>query len=40
MGAIQGREYGERNATDPVALSKINDFTWLKDQWSLERSQQ
>jgi len=33
MGAIQGREYGEKNASDKEALSKINDFIWLKDRW-------
>jgi len=38
MGAISGKMYGEKNASNPEALSKINDFTWLQDQWSLEKS--
>jgi len=33
MGAIQGREYGEKNASNKEALAKINDFIWLKDRW-------
>jgi hypothetical protein len=39
-GAKAGKIYGEKNASDIEALAKINDFTWLKDQWSLEKSQQ
>jgi hypothetical protein len=39
MGAIQGKQYGEKNASNKEALSKINDFNWLQDQWSLEKSQ-
>jgi len=39
MGAIAGRLYGEKNASSPEALSKINDFTWLQDLWLAERSQ-
>lgn len=39
LGALAGRSYGEKNASDKEALSKINDFTWLQDQWSLEKSQ-
>ena len=39
-GALAGRAYGEKNASSKEALSKINDFTWLKDQWSLEKFQQ
>jgi hypothetical protein len=39
MGAIQGRNYGEKNASNKEALNKINDFNWLRDQWSLEKSQ-
>lgn len=35
-GALAGRDYGQKNASDKEALSKINDFNWLKDQWSLE----
>jgi len=39
IGAIQGKHYGQENASNKEALAKINDFTWLQDQWSLERSQ-
>ena len=39
-GALAGRAYGQENASNKEALSKINDFTWLQDRWSLERSQQ
>jgi len=39
-GAKAGKIYGEKNSSDMEALAKINDFTWLKDQWSLEKSQQ
>lgn len=36
-GALAGKEYGEKNASNPEALLKINDFTWLQDRWSLEK---
>jgi len=36
IGALAGREYGEKNASYPEALCKINDFNWLKDLWTLE----
>ena len=39
-GACAGRIYGEKNASNPEALSKINDFTWLQDQWQAEKFQQ
>jgi hypothetical protein len=39
VGALAGRAYGEKNASNKEALSKINDFTWLQDLWSLEKSQ-
>jgi hypothetical protein len=39
MGAIEGKVYGEKNASNPEALSKINDFTWLQDRWLKEKSQ-
>jgi len=39
MGAIQGRQYGEKNASNPEALAKINDFIWLQDLWQEEKSQ-
>lgn len=39
-GALAGRDYGQKNASDKEALLKLNDFTWLQDQWSLGRSLQ
>ena len=39
-GALAGREYGHKNASNKEALLKLNDITWLQDQWSLERSVQ
>ena len=39
IGALSGRQYGEKNASNKEALSKINDFNWLQDRWSLEKSQ-
>jgi hypothetical protein len=33
-GAIAGREYGKANRTDLEALKKINDFTWLEEQFN------
>jgi hypothetical protein len=33
-GALAGREYGFRYKDDPVALSKINDFEWLHEQFN------
>jgi hypothetical protein len=38
-GALAGRAYGEKNASDKEALSKINDFNWLQDLWLAEKSQ-
>ena len=38
-GALAGRAYGEKNASDKEALFKINDFNWLEDQWLVEKSQ-
>ena len=38
-GALAGRAYGEKNASDKEALSKINDFTWLEALWLAEKSQ-
>jgi hypothetical protein len=34
VGAILGREYGERNKNNPEALSKINNFEWLQEQFA------
>ena len=39
MGAITGRSYGEKNASNKEALAKINDFTWLEARWLEEKSQ-
>ena len=33
-GAIAGREYGEENKNNMEALSKINDFGWLEQQFN------
>ena len=38
-GALAGRAYGQKNAPDKEALSKINDFTWLEALWQAEKSQ-
>ena len=38
-GALAGRWYGEKNASNPEALSKINDFNWLEVRWLAEKSQ-
>jgi hypothetical protein len=38
-GALAGRAYGEKNASNKEALSKINDFSWLQDLWLMEKSQ-
>lgn len=32
-GALSGREYGIKYKSDLAALSKINDFAWLKNQY-------
>jgi hypothetical protein len=39
LGALSGKQYGEKNASNPEALSKINDFTWLEAWWLAEKSQ-
>jgi hypothetical protein len=36
-GAVAGRKYGEKNAGNIPALSKINDFKWLADQFESHR---
>jgi hypothetical protein len=38
-GALAGKAYGEKNASNKEALSKINDFTWLEALWLAEKSQ-
>ena len=39
LGALAGKSYGEINASNKEALSKINDFTWLEVLWLAEKSQ-
>jgi hypothetical protein len=39
LGAITGRSYGEKNASNKEALARINDFTWLEARWLAEKSQ-
>ena len=38
-GALAGQLYGQKNASNKEALSKINDFSWLGAQWLAEKSQ-
>lgn len=33
-GACAGRDYGTNNRGDTIALKKINDFDWLKEQFN------
>jgi hypothetical protein len=37
-GAIAGRKYGKDNVGNIQALSKINDFSWLKDQFDIKNN--
>jgi hypothetical protein len=37
-GALAGKTYGERNAADQAALSKINDYAWLLDKFNSEQA--
>jgi len=39
LGALSGRQYGEKNASNKEALVKINDFNWLEVRWLAEKSQ-
>jgi len=39
LGALSGRQYGEKNASNKEALAKINDFNWLEVRWLAEKSQ-
>jgi hypothetical protein len=34
-GAIAGRKYGIQHKGDIDALSKINDYDWLKEQYAI-----
>jgi hypothetical protein len=38
-GALAGKLYGQKNASNKEALNKINDFTWLEALWLAEKSQ-
>lgn len=40
MGALAGKIYGKKNASNPEALMKINDFSWLQDLWQAGKFQQ
>lgn len=35
LGALAGQSYGQKNASDKEALSKINDFEWLLTTYKL-----
>ena len=35
-GALEGKEYGIANKDDNEALVKINDFEWLREQFSCQ----
>ena len=37
-GANSGKKYGLENIENPEALSKINDFEWLKEQYKKDRT--
>jgi len=39
IGALAGKQYGEKNASIPEALAKINNFNWLEEWWLAEKSQ-
>lgn len=36
IGALAGRNYGEKNASDKEALSLINNFEWLHSQFTIQ----
>ena len=36
-GANDGKDYGRKNASDPEALLKINDFNWLMLRYQQNR---
>lgn len=36
-GAIAGRKYGQENASNKEALFRINDFSWLEDQFNSQQ---
>jgi len=38
-GALAGKAYGEKNASNQEALARINDFNWLEVWWLAEKSQ-
>ena len=37
-GAMCGKEYGRKNAANSAALSLINDFNWLQEQFTLQQA--
>jgi hypothetical protein len=37
LGALAGRAYGEKNAADQAALSKVNDFKWLQELFEAQK---
>jgi hypothetical protein len=37
-GALAGKTYGEKNASNLEALNKINDFDWLQDQFNHQQA--
>jgi hypothetical protein len=39
LGALSGKQYGEKSASNKEALAKINDFNWLEVRWLAEKSQ-
>jgi hypothetical protein len=39
-GALAGKSYGEKNASNLEALEKINDFDWLLKQFTLQQVDQ
>ena len=39
-GAIAGKQFGQNCAADPAALNLINDFDWLKEQFSKQEINQ
>ena len=39
-GALAGKVYGEKNASNKEALCKINDFAWLEEQFNLQQAVQ
>ncbi len=34
-GALEGKKFGEQHKDNPLMLSKINDFDWLREQYGI-----